>query len=685
VSISWDERVRSLRWPARKGRRRGGLAPVLAGLLALLAGAAGAGAATPPPTPPSIVGQPPPAVASYAIAAHLDPRSHRIDGRETVRWRNPSRLPARELCFHLYLNGFRNSASTWLRREGREQIEELAPDGWGWIEIDRVEIGGRELTSDLVFAAPDDGNPEDRTAALLPLPVEVAAGEELELAVWFTAQLPRAVARTGYRGDYHFAAQWFPKLGVRDPDGSWRCHQFHRSSEFFADYGDYEVEITVPERFVVGATGVRAGSVPAGDGEVTHTYVQRGVHDFAWTAWPGFVEHARTFRHEGLPEVEITLLGRPDTRHQADRYLAAVEHSLRLFGTWYGPYPYTTLTVVDPAWGAGATGGMEYPTFITGGTRIFNPAPAMSPEGVTVHEFGHQYFYGLIATDEVEESYLDEGINTYASYRVLAEAYGPRAWSYRVWGVPLVFPGIRQSWALDSRPGYFRRPSTDPIVRTSFGYLDRQAYRDLTYGKTALAMGQLERMLGRETMERAMRAYTAEWRFRHPRSADFIRSMSRGSGRDLSGYFHQVLYGSDLLDYAVTVAESHRRKGPIGVFGEGDERQSFTEAEKLPGYESEVVVRRLGGVRLPVAVELAFAGGERRRLRWDGEERWVRYRITGPKLLWAEADPDEVHLLDVDRLNNSRRAEPDRRASRRWTQRARFWVQNLLETFAALA
>ncbi len=684
MSISRHEEVRSLRWPARRaGRGRGRRAA--AGAAALFAAAGGAGAATPEPVPPTIVGAPPAAVASYRIEARLDPGSHRIEGRGTIRWRNPAAVPARELCFHLYLNGFRNSASTWLRREGREQVEELAPDGWGWIEIDRVAIGAQELTAGLEFASPDDGNPEDRTVALLPLPREVAPGAEVELAVEFTARLPRAVARTGWRGDHHFAAQWFPKLGVRDPDGSWRCHQFHRSSEFFADYGDYDVSITVPARFVVGATGARVASTAAGDGAITHRYVQQGVHDFAWTAWPGFVEHRRTFRHRGLPEVEITLLGRPDARHQAERYLAAVEHALRLFGTWYGPYPYTTLTVVDPAWGADATGGMEYPTFITGGTHLLNPAPTLAPEGVTVHEFGHQYFYGLIATDEVEESYLDEGINTYASYRVLAEAYGPRAWSYRLWGVPLVFDGIRQSWALDSRPGYFRRPSTDPIARTSWGYLDRPAYRNLTYGKMALAMGQLERMLGRATMDRAMRAYTTEWRFRHPRTADFIRALSRGAGRDLGGYFRQVLYGSDALDYAVTVAESRRRKGPVGVFGEGRERQTSADGEKLPGWESEVVVERLGGVRLPVTVELAFAGGERRRREWDGEERWIRYRITGPKLLSAEVDPDDVLLLDVDRLNNSRRAEPDRRASVRWAQRARFWVQNLLETFAALA
>jgi hypothetical protein len=182
-----------------------------------------------------------------------------------------------------------------------------------------------------------------------------------------------------------------------------------------------------------------------------------------------------------------------------------------------------------------------------------------------------------------------------------------------------------------------------------------------------------------------MRAYTTEWRFRHPRTADFIRTLSRASGRDLSGYFDQVLYGSDALDYAVTVAESRRRKGPVGVFGAGRERETAAGAETLPGWESEVVVQRLGGVRLPVTVELVFAGGERVRRQWDGEDRWIRYRITGPQLAWAEVDPDEVQLLDVDRLNNSRRTEPDRRASRRWAQRARFWVQNLLEAFAALA
>jgi hypothetical protein len=201
----------------------------------------------------------------------------------------------------------------------------------------------------------------------------------------------------------------------------------------------------------------------------------------------------------------------------------------------------------------------------------------------------------------------------------------------------------------------------------------------------AILMEQVERMVGPEAMERAMRAYAGTYRFRHPRTADLVRTLSVETGRDLAPLFRQTLAGSDLLDYAVETAESQRRRPPVGVFGDGPARRIEREAGKLPGYESEVVVRRLGGVRVPVTVELTFADGRSRRLGWDGEERWVRYRVTGPRLSAAEVDPDEVLLLDWDRLNNSRRTEPDRRASRRWGQRLRFWIQNVIETFAVFA
>lgn len=631
-----------------------------------------------------------PEVASYTLRAELDPVTHRLLGRGQIQFSNRSDSPTVELWFHLYLNAFRNSASTFLR-EDPESVETLAEQGWGWTEIRTLrDEAGHDLLPKLGYASPDDGNPDDRTVARVPLAAPLAPGGTLRLEISFEAQLPRVVERTGFKNGFHLVAQWFPKLGVHEPDGTWSCPQFHASSEFYADYGDYDVTLVLPRGIVVGATGTRVSESVEADGRIAYRHTQAGVHDFAWTAWSDFVERRRVFRHPGLPETEMILLLRRETAGFAERYFRALENGLRYLGEWYGPYPYPTLTMVDPPWGASGAGGMEYPTFITTGTRVLNPLPTGSPEGVTVHELGHQWWYGLVASDEFRESFLDEGINTYTTARVLRHAYPPQVWSYRAWEVPILFASAPRDTPLDTSARFFRRPTVDPISRTAWGYLDSRSYGALTYSKMSLLMEQIERTVGPAAMLRGMRAYADRFRFRHPRTADLEQTLSRETGHDLSPLFRQALHGSDGLDYAIDSVKSSSKAAPVGVFGEGEQRRVVPEGEDSSSehakeFESLVVVRRLGGVRLPIVTELRFADGRTKRLSWDGEERWVRYRVTGPRLTAAVADPDDVMVLDVDRLNNSRRVEPDKRASRRWSQRLRFWVQNLLETFSTLA
>ena len=151
-------------------------------------------------------------------------------------------------------------------------------------------------------------------------------------------------------------------------------------------------------------------------------------------------------------------------------------------------------------------------------------------------------------------------------------------------------------------------------------------------------------------------------------------------------FFAQLVRGSDVLDYAIDEATSRRRGAPAGVVGEGAARHELdASADPPPGYESVIVVRRLGGVRLPVTTELVFAHGEPLRLSWDGTDRWVRYRVTGPRLVSATVDPERALLLDANPLNDSRRVEPDRTASRAWGQRLRFWIQQLFAVAADLS
>ncbi len=160
-----------------------------------------------------------------------------------------------------------------------------------------------DLTSAKRFVAPDDGNPDDETVMAVPLPEPVPPGGTLTIELTWTARVPRTFARTGAIGNFFFIAQWFPKLGVFEEQG-WNCHQFHSSTEFFSDYGVYDVRLTVPRGWTVGATGVRRDTSDNADRTTTHRYYQEDVHDFAWTTSPEYLERTARFEHPTLPAVD---------------------------------------------------------------------------------------------------------------------------------------------------------------------------------------------------------------------------------------------------------------------------------------------------------------------------------------------------------------------------------------------
>ncbi|HQR44741.1 MAG TPA: M1 family peptidase, partial [Thermoanaerobaculia bacterium] len=236
-------------------------------------------------------------VVDYDIRVSLDPAAKMLDGRETLKWTNPSDVPVSELKFHLYWNAFRNNQSTFFRESGgqlRGDRADLA-DGWGFIDVTAMTWDGQDLTKGFRFESPDDGNPDDRTVLSVALPRPAAPGETVSLDIAWKAKAPKVFARSGYVRDFYFVGQWYPKIGVFEPAGTrrrsapgWNCHQYHANSEFYADWGDYRVEITLPEKFVVGSAGAKVAETTA-NGKKTLTFVQDRIHDFAWTADPRYV------------------------------------------------------------------------------------------------------------------------------------------------------------------------------------------------------------------------------------------------------------------------------------------------------------------------------------------------------------------------------------------------------------
>lgn len=626
-----------------------------------------------------------PPIASYEISCRLDAERKAIEGTELLTWTNRTSRPAATLQFHLYLNAFRNTLSTlWRESRGIGRRGDPLADSWGSVEILRMTLqDNTDLLPTLSYISPDDGNPDDRTVAEVRLPRSVAPGETISVAIDFRSRLPRVSRRTGYKGSFVMAAQWFPKVGVLEETG-WNCHQFHETSEFFSDFGNYDVAIDLPARYrgKVGATGrqVEERASPSGD-RVIYRFRQASVHDFAWTADPSFVSVKDRFHEAGLHDVDITLLIQPEHSGQADRHLRAARASLSGYGRVLGAYPYDTLTIVDPPWGARAAGGMEYPTLITAGTSVSAPPSARSPEGVTVHEFGHQFFYGLLASNEFEEPYLDEGFNSYMEARVLAAAYGARHVTLSIFG--LRFPlGIDMHYPVDVNRRFFDVATRDIHAAKSWKFRDSRTYAAASYSHTALALATLERLLTTRVFDRALRLYADRWRFRHPKIKDFIAAVNEAAGQDWTWYFDRTFFSSDEVDYAVEEATSVPAKPPRGLFEKDGKLAEGPPPElaRVRGYDSVVTVTRRGGTALPVEILLRFEGGKTHRASWDGEARWTRLTVSrGPRLVEATVDPDEKILLESDRFNNGRRVEKDPRAAARWTSRSVFWVQNLLD------
>jgi hypothetical protein len=303
-------------------------------------------------------------IADYTITARLNGAARSVEGEEIITWLNDSQDEIREIYFHLYMNAYRNSKSTFML----EADKPITPENAGGIDIHSLRIpGGMDLLPASSFVHPDDDNTDDMTVLRVPLPRALKPSESIQLNLTFTTTLPLAIGRSNSAEgcDYYFVAQWFPKIAVYRPSHGWNAHQFHRNTEFFADFGEYRVTLTVPGGYIVGATGVRTSSKDNGDGTVTVTYHQADVHDFAWTASPRFLEFHRVFNHPTLPPTQIILLLQPEHRDVRDRYLDAVNNTLKYFGEWYGEYPYSTITIVDPP-RTSRSGGMEYPTLITG-------------------------------------------------------------------------------------------------------------------------------------------------------------------------------------------------------------------------------------------------------------------------------------------------------------------------------
>ncbi|WP_431636225.1 M1 family metallopeptidase [Dyella sp. KULCS107] len=660
-------------------------------------------------------------VVSYRIDAELDAAKHTVHGKEQLQWRNRSDREVRSIYMHLYLNAFANEGSTFfteravLTAHGRSRGNASLKKGqWGWIDLNSVRQADTDLKYS--FVQPDHGPATDRSVVRIDLAQPVPAGGALTLDIDFLSQLPRVVERTGWFGDFNLVGQWFPKIGVLELPGErgatevrWNCHEFHFNSEFYADFGLYDVKLTVPSDYTVGAVGELQGQPQSEGGKTTYHFVQGDVHDFAWVAAKGYKTLDGTYEGPGSPKVAVRVIYPPEYEASAKPVLKASIDSLGYFSRTLGAYPYRTLTAVVPPYNASEAGGMEYPTFFTAeGYSEVDPGTISqyAIDFVTIHEFGHGYFYGLLASNEFEEPMLDEGLNEYWDQRMLRE---------RKQGIDLSTPLMNWLGVTPSMDGFTQerltaglRQPADPIGENAWDRLSSSSYGTV-YSRTATAMHDLEERLGKDVMEKAFREYYRRWHFRHPSVADLRATLIDVSGKPdvVNQVFDQVAYGTAWVDDAVTAIDTEEVTPLAGTMlanGQRTETDAATLDKQLdkqrsdwkkahpkakPGegpfpWRSTVTVRRYGA-GAPQTLRLTYADGSHEDLRWNDARRWVRFVVTKPsKVVSAELDPAQTVYLDANKLNDSYASKPDGSAARRWAADAAALLQNLYSLLGTL-
>jgi hypothetical protein len=544
-------------------------------------------------------------VASYTIDVRLDPQAHMLTAHEVITYVNTTADPIPDLVFHLYLNAFRSADSTFLREAGEcHRGNCWDPQSPGWVRVSAIRLADG---TPLALEELDDG-----TLARAALPAPLAPGETLTLELDFEALLPRVFARTGFAGDFFMVGQWFPKLGVWQ-NGAWNAYPFHANAEFYADFGHYDVTITLPAGYVTGATGVPVSTLDNGDGSQTVRYRAENVIDFAWTACPRFREATRD-----VAGVEVRFLYLPEHRWMRERALDAAEAAVTWYSAWYGRYPYPRLTLVDvPDDGRGA-GGMEYPMLVTAGpisvlgagTGLMQSGMDRSLELVVVHEIGHQWWQSVVATNEAEEAWLDEGFTDYSTLRLIERLYGPERSVLDAGGLALGYLDIQ-------RLSYAASPRL-PMAGRAWDFSTFE-YPIAVYSKPLLALRTLERTLGEETMLDIMSTYFQRYAFAHPTGRDFQAIAEEVSGEALAWFFDGLVYGDGVLNYAVVGVDAHSAH-----------------------------IARQGELTIPTEVLLTFADGSAILERWDGAtpERVFSYPER-PPLVSAQVDPEHKIALDL--------------------------------------
>lgn len=575
----------------------------------------------------------------YIMDVSMEVEKNTYQGTQKLHYTNNSPDTLTRAFYHLYFNAFQPNSMMDVRsrtisdpdRRVMDRIQKLSPAEIGILKVNKLTMDGEKVDFEHV-----------ETILEVDLNTPILPGQTVVFDMEFEGQVPLQVRRAGRdnaEGIRYSMSQWYPKMAAYDRRG-WHANPYV-GREFYGNFGDFDVKITIDKTYILGGTGYLQNANQIGHGyedegvkvtpkgkNLTWHFFAPNVHDFMWAADPKYT-HEKVKMENG-PVVHFLYVKNEKTQENWAKLKGYTVDAIHYMSDNFGKYPYEQFSVIQ-----GGDGGMEYPmsTLITGHRGL------QSLVGVTVHELIHSWYYGVLGFNESSEPWLDEGFTT--------------------WGTSVVMDAV---FAKDDKfvqngayTSYFRLAKAgdeEPLTTHGDHYNLNSAYGPGTYNKGAVFVEQLTYVIGRENFDKAMLRLWNEWKYMHPNGHDVIRVMEKTSGLELDWYYDYFITSTKTIDYGVKSVEAVDNQTKITL-----------ERVGLMPMPLDVVVTYTDGsqemIYLPLVIQRGNKPEEKdmpkrvitERWPWTNYNREVQLAKPISSIKSVEIDPS-LRMADVNRSNN---------------------------------
>ena len=589
---------------------------------------------------------------NYYMEIDMNVETNRFQGVQKLDYTNNSPEDLNMVFYHLYFNAFQPGSMMDVRsrtiqdpdRRVGDRISKLSDDEIGYQKIFSLKKDGIDLQYEVVG-----------TILEVKLDSPIKPGQTVTFDMTFEGQVPVQIRRTGRdnaEGIRYSMAQWFPKMAEYDYQG-WHADEYI-GREFYGVWGDFELKLSIDKDYVVGGTGYLQNPLEIGhgyenpgdnvnqkivDGKLTWHFIAPDVHDFMWAADPEYLHNKLTMKN-GTVLHFFHQEGQNSDNWEKLRPLT--EMSFEYANKYFGQYPYKQFSVIQ-----GGDGGMEYPmsTLITGNRG--------SLLGVTIHESMHDWYHGVLGSNEALHPWMDEGFTSYASSRISQHI------SMATKGESAPVPTIETIGSRSGQGSYLRSSASgnEEAMSTHSDHYDLNGiYSAAAYGKGAVWMSQMGYVIGEEARDRGLLEYFNRWKFKHPNPNDVLRVMEDVSGLELDWYNEYFVFTTKQVDYGIKDVVGEDQKTKV----------TLKRVKKMP-MPMDVVVTYTDGTKEVHYMALRMMRGEKpaetndkRIVHEDWPWTHPSYELTVDRPISEIAsiviDPSG-RMADTDRKNNSWEAE----------------------------